>query len=308
MFNFSTAHLDRLIQAHHYDIRDEVVLFALRGCLPTNLQDITRSALKPLRQIAVDYQRLRCTVGWADRKNGQLMACPGSSVPHRKHIEKALAHSGQGANCLAPGLLRFAKGTHPSTGGYGSQVAFTQAQPFPHQRTQDDLDYDDDDVITVGFPGDNLHAAYVDSATSDFPPNFESAGCIVVAGFPVRQGYAQSRDLGCWPRFRDAAYAVEQDSFAMILAHGGETEAIATAPVGSVPCMLRYGSAGPLVERVQQALVGAGLLNPTQVDGRYGRTTLNAVVAFQRRERLSIDGTCALHTADALGIADWPRV
>ncbi len=50
MFNFSTAHLDRLIQAHHYDIRDEVVLFALRGCLPTNLQDITRSALKPLRQ------------------------------------------------------------------------------------------------------------------------------------------------------------------------------------------------------------------------------------------------------------------
>lgn len=94
----------------------------------------------------------------------------------------------------------------------------------------------------------------------------------------------------------------------MVLAHGGEAEAVATAALGTVPCMLRFGSVGPLVERVQRALVKAGLLEPAQVDARYGRATLTAVVAFQRRERLSIDGTCALHTADALGIANWPMV
>lgn len=308
MFTFSAAHLERLIEAHHYEIADNVVLFGLRGCLPTNLQDITKTALKPLRQVPVDHRRLRCTVGSADRQTGLLMACPGSTVPHLKHIEKALAQSGQGANCLTPGLLRFAKGKHPSAGGHGSHDAFQQAQPFPHQRTRDDLDYDDDDVITVGTPGDNLHASYADTTSNDFPPNFESAGCIVVAGFPLRQGYPQSRDLGCWPRFRDAAYATGQESFTLVLAHGGEAEAVATAALGTVPCMLRFGSAGPLVERVQRALVKAGLLEPAQVDARYGRATLTAVVAFQRRERLSIDGTCALHTADALGITNWPMV
>ena len=308
MFNFSVAHLDRLIQAHQYEIADEVVLFALRACLPTNLQDISKSALKPLRQLPVDYRRLRCTVGWADRQRGQLMACPGSTVPHQKHIERALAQSGQGANCLTPGLLRFDKGKHPSSGGYGSHDAFQQAQAFPHRRTRDDLDYDDDDVITVGTPGDNLHAAYADTASSDFPPNFESAGCIVVAGYPLRQGQPHSRDLGCWPRFRDAAYAEPQSSFALILAHGGEAEAVATAAPQSVPCMLRFGSVGQWVEQVQEALVKVGLLEAGQVDGSYGRTTLDAVVAFQRRERLSIDGTCALHTADALGISNWPLV
>jgi hypothetical protein len=308
MFNFSITHLERLIAAHHYAVTDNVVLFALRGCLPTNLQDVTKSELKPLRQIPVDYQRLRCTVGWADLQNGQLMACPASTVPHQKHIQKALKQSGQGTNCLMPGLLRFVKGTHPGAGGYGSHVAFRQAQPFPHQRTQDDLDYDDDDVITVGSPGDNLHAGYTDTTSSDFPANFESAGCVVVAGFPVRLGDPKSRDIGCWPRLRDAAYASAQDSFSMVLAYGGDGESVASAPPDSVPCLLRFGSTGPLVEKVQRALANLGLLDPGKVDSRYGRATLNAVVAFQRREKLSVDGTCALHTADALGIEDWPVV
>lgn len=308
MFNFSVAHLARLIEAHHYSITDDIVLFAFRGCLPTNLQDVTKTALKPLRQIPVDYLRLRCTVGWADLRSGQLMACPASTVPHQKHIQMALNKSGQGTNCLTPGLLRFAKGTHPGAGGHGSHVAFRQAQPFPYQRTKDDLDYDDDDVITVGTPGDNLHAGYTDTTSSDFPPNFESAGCIVVAGYPTRHGYSNSRDIGCWPRLRDAAYASAQESFSLILANGGEAEAVATAPPASVPCLLRFGSTGPLVAKVQHALAKVGLLEPGQIDSHYGRTTLNAVVAFQRRERLSVDGTCALNTADALGIIDWPLV
>lgn len=308
MFNFSVAHLARLIEAHHYPITDDVVLFALRGCLPTNLQDVSKTTQKPLRQVPVDHQRLRCTVGWADLRNGQLMACPASTVPHQKHIQMALNKSGQGTNCLTPGLLRFATGSHPGAGGYGSHVAFRQAQPFPHQRTKDDLDYDDDDVITVGTPGDNLHAGYTDTTSDDFPANFESAGCIVVAGYPARVGYPKSRDLGCWPRFRDAAYATGQDSFSLVLAYGGDAEAVATAPAGSVPCLLRFGSTGPLVEIVQQALVREGLLDPSHISSRYDHTTLIAVVAFQRRERLSVDGTCALHTADALGLKDWPMV
>jgi len=276
--------------------------------LPTNLQDVTLSARKPLRQAEIDYRRLRCTVGMVNRTEGLLMACPGSTVPHLKAVKAALARYGAGANRLVPGLLRFAKGAHPAAGGDGSHFAFTQAQPFPHSRTLEDLDFDDDDVIVTGFPGDNLHSAYVDSVGSDFPANFESAGCIVVAGFPKRIGRPATRDLGCWPRFRDAAYASGQMQFAFLLSTGPEAEAVATAEVGTVPCALRFGSEGPLVERMQQALVLQGLLEPTEVNGRFRARTLSAVTAFQRREQLSVDGTFALHSADALGIEDWPRV
>ena len=44
------------------------------------------------------------------------------------------------------------------------------------------------------------------------------------------------------------------------------------------------------------------------VDGDFGRGTLTAVVAFQKRSGLDGDGIVGQNTADALGIGDaWPR-
>lgn len=309
MFQFDSSHIERLLRTSLISIDKRYLLFAIRGCLPVNLQDIDWSPSKPLRQVPVDYRRLRCTVGLVDLEAKLLMACPASTVPRLDYVTQSARMEGEGTNQLMPGLLRFKQGQHPRAGGDRSHVAFLQDMPFPFQRTRDDVDYDDDDLILVESPGDNLHAAYVDSIGVEVPDKFESRGCIVVAGYPKRVGMPESRDIGCWPRFRDAAYATEARSLDMLLCLGSEAEAAAMAQPGSIPVRLRYGSAGPLVKQVQSELERRGLLALANgPSGKYQFETMRAVKELQRRERLSADATCGLYTADALGIENWPRV
>jgi peptidoglycan hydrolase-like protein with peptidoglycan-binding domain len=62
------------------------------------------------------------------------------------------------------------------------------------------------------------------------------------------------------------------------------------------------------VRAVHGALAKQGLLAKKDATGTYGRLTLLAVMEAQRRAGLAVDGACGLNTADALGLADWPRV
>lgn len=154
-------------------------------------------------------------------------------------------------------------------------------------------------------PGDNIRCACRESPAD---PGFDSNACLVVAGFAHRPGKPGSRDMGYWPRFRDAAYGSGRSRFAFLLALGSEAEAAAAAPAGTVPLRLRFGSSGPEVKSVQASLVKAGLLGRADANGSYDKPTLRAVMEAQRRAGLATDGTCGLNTADALDIADWPRV
>jgi hypothetical protein len=58
---------------------------------------------------------------------------------------------------------------------------------------------------------------------------------------------------------------------------------------------------GPVVERIQGALRGAGD-DPGPIDGIYGSLTSGAVVAHQRAHNLQIDGVVGPETAGSLGI------
>lgn len=71
----------------------------------------------------------------------------------------------------------------------------------------------------------------------------------------------------------------------------------AKPPVAS---MLSLGDRGPQVRELQAALNlhGAGLL----VDGDFGRDTQAAVMAFQGRKRLTVDGVAGRQTLAALGL------
>lgn len=78
----------------------------------------------------------------------------------------------------------------------------------------------------------------------------------------------------------------------------------APAPAGSSSGLLRRGSKGDAVKRVQQALktryrAYAGHL---AVDGDYGPATEAAVKEFQRRSGLSVDGVAGPATLRALGL------
>lgn len=306
MFTLDHAALARLAAAGAYDLGGaSCLLFGLRGCLPVNTADVTLGPAKPLRVVATDHEFLRCTMGVWFPAEATLMAVPGSTVPHRKAVTAAQAAAGRGANQVLPGLLRFAKGRHPRSGASPQQDAFVQDIDFPYQRSADDLDYDLDDPVLFETPGDNIHCAYRESPAD---PSFDSNGCLVVAGFALRQGKPGSRDIGCWPRFRDAAYGSGHGRFAFMLAMGSEAEAAAASAPATLPLRLRFGSTGPALRGVQAALVKQGLLPKKAATGAYDQQTLLAVMEAQRRAGLAVDGTCGLNTADALGIEDWPRV
>lgn len=306
MFTLTSAALERLARSGAYDLGTaRCILFGLRGCLPANTADVTVGPSKALRIVPVDHLSMRCTMGVWLPEDGTLMAVPGSTVPHRKAVEAAKAAGGLGANRILPGLLRFRKGKHPQSGNRPQQDAFVQAIDFPYQRSADDLDYDEQDPVAFETPGDNIHCAFADSPNA---PGFDSSGCLVVAGFAQRAGMPGSKDIGCWPRLRDTAYASGQRDFPFLLGNGTEAEASAVAAPGTLPLRLRFGSSGDTVRSVQSALARLGLLKRTDVDGGYGRLTVLAVREAQRRLSLAPDATCGLNTADALGIADWPTV
>ena len=306
MFMLDHAAVSRLAAAGAYDLgRDACVLFGLRGPLPVNTADVTVGKEKPVRVVAPDHEHLRCTLGVQFPREEVLLAVPGSTVPHRKAVEAAKAAGGRGANQVLPGLLRFEKGLHPRSGATPQQQAFLQAIDFPYQRSADDLDYDQDAPVLFETPGDNIRCACRESPAD---PGFDSNACLVVACFANRLGKPGSRDIGYWPRFRDAAYGSGRSRFAFLLALGSEAEAAAAAPAGTLPLRLRFGSSGPEVKSVQASLVKAGLLGRADANGSYDKPTLRAVMEAQRRAGLATDGTCGLNTADALDIADWPRV
>jgi len=66
--------------------------------------------------------------------------------------------------------------------------------------------------------------------------------------------------------------------------------------------VLEVGSSGSNVVKVQQRLIQFGYLKGT-ADGRYGEATRDAVILFQRRNGLAVDGRVGPSTAAALGVA-----
>ena len=65
--------------------------------------------------------------------------------------------------------------------------------------------------------------------------------------------------------------------------------------------VLEVGSSGSNVTKVQQRLIQYGYLKGT-ADGRYGEATRDAVILFQRRNNLPVDGRVGAKTAAALGV------
>ena len=72
--------------------------------------------------------------------------------------------------------------------------------------------------------------------------------------------------------------------------------------IGSSAAVLAWGSRGEQVRLVQQKLKEYGYLSGS-VDGIFGQETYNAVLWFQRKNGLTVDGRVGSATAAALGIS-----
>ena len=78
--------------------------------------------------------------------------------------------------------------------------------------------------------------------------------------------------------------------------------ALALLAPGALAAVLEVGSSGGDVTRVQKKLIQWGYLSGT-ADGKYGESTRNAVIAFQRKNGLTADGRVGTRTAAAMGIS-----
>ena len=68
------------------------------------------------------------------------------------------------------------------------------------------------------------------------------------------------------------------------------------------PTILRKGSSGDAVARLQQQLIEAGYdVGPDGADGKYGNNTFRAVVAFQEDHGLNVTGEAGQETMEAFG-------
>ena len=286
-----------------------LVFFGLRGALPLDIGGTAFAASHGIRLTGFDHLHMRCTLGqWrpADRK---LALFPGSTVPHRNAVSKARERGGIGANMLMLGRYKYQKGMHRAASRDGHR-AFRQAMFFPVWRTADDLDFDLQDRIDLGddsdsFVFDNLHCAFQDNIDAE---RFSSNGCQVVAGAPMSKRRNNMPETGPWARFIGNAYGADangQTQFVYLLFSGAEAAMLKEKAGQPVSRSARFGSSGEWVERVQTALQGKGF-DFLEVDGDFGRDTLQAVKAFQRRQfgPGTVDGIVGPNTAAALGI-DW---
>ena len=64
----------------------------------------------------------------------------------------------------------------------------------------------------------------------------------------------------------------------------------------------KFGSSGDQVKEIQQRLKDWGYYKG-KVDGKYGKETENAVIAFQKKHGISIDGIVGNQTAEKLGVS-----
>ncbi|MEO1920813.1 MAG: peptidoglycan-binding protein [Sphingomonadaceae bacterium] len=287
--------------------RGPLVFFGVRGMLPVDVSGTPFSAAHKLVLAPIDHRFMRCTLGIWKPVEGKLAVVPGSTVPHVFNMQKWIGKGGAKTNMLMLGKYLYSKGHH--VGKYSRHRAFRQAIFFPVWRTNDDLDYESDDIIDNdgGFVSDNLHCA---SNPNLDVPKFGSAGCQVVAGIP---GKPNSGELGPWKVFIDHTYngaVAHQNLFEYLLYSGFEVSRLADQPSAKHFRTCRFGSRGPHVGLIQQALhkLGyPGFLEAKSIDEDFGRNTLEAVLAFQRKNFGVADGVVGEQTASALEI-EWDTI
>ncbi len=304
MFQLNHQHLLQIAQLNHFNIDQTGLVFVgLRGCSPIDENDNEFREAVELELNAIDYTHLRCTMLQWNIDKKTVAAFPASTVPHEKHVSKSVLNNGVGTNRLMTGFYRdYRKGYHKA-GKPTGHAAFRQDGKLPIRRTADDTDYDAEDRVEFVRPYDNIHASWCPGM--DYP-KYASAGCQVIMGFPKcsKRG-ANSQHTGPWRAFQKHAYDIEQVSFNYMLLNGRDFRKVAINPNKKYSARLRYGSNGPLVGTLQQALKEKDYYEGF-VDKDFGPRTLFALLNFQSNVfgHDADDGVVGPMTAGALGI-DW---
>ena len=270
---------------------------ALRGAIPVDDgPDFRENHVICLME--VDYRSPRCVIAQWTPAEGRYAVFPGSTVHHVSYVD-----AGIGTNLMLPGRFEYRRGTHRANMPTAHE-AFRQISDAPILRHADGTANHYAASIQHYNPPNNLHAGWAMGV--DYPW-YGSAGCQVVVGFPQCPRRDDAPNVGPWKRFKDNAYATDQDVFAYILLNG--RDALRAARRGdAAPKRLQFGSAGEPVARLQEQHTRLALYSG-QVDGQLGVATHRAVLAFQEESFRpytdrpgAVDGVVGAITAEALGL------
>ncbi|WP_158267580.1 peptidoglycan-binding domain-containing protein [Adhaeribacter arboris] len=255
-----------------------MIFLGVRGAMPVNPDQPAFAGSHQLILTSIDHQHPRCTlVQWLPSQQ-KLAVYPGSTVPHQRYIRQARADGGAGANQLVTGYYKdYRKGDH-NLDSPTRHRAFRQMEARYVQRTIDDLVYKTDDRMEFNNPFDNLHAAWCMGVNH---PDFASAGCQVVVGYPhcVKRGALP--DSGPWASFVDNAYKLAQDRFPYVLLTGQDYFRAAAGNLDVSDYRLRFGSVGNEVRELQMRLKNKRFYEGI-IDDQFGPRTMSAVFTFQR--------------------------
>ncbi|MBL8908169.1 MAG: peptidoglycan-binding protein [Rhizobiales bacterium] len=309
-FTLTEDHLAALFELANLDTPDnQLIFFGLRGCVPLDDSGTPFASQHQLEFARVDYTHMNCTIGqW--RPGSGFAVFPGSTVPYIERIKRKISAGGAGVNQLALGFYSgnhsYYRGIHQVNDPNLRHRAFRNDSSLPVQRTADDADYDADDTLYYQVVYDNIHCARQLNTSA---AQYSSNGCQVIAGRPQTPAKGWNEELGPWKKFVENAYKLEQSRFSYGLFSGFEALKIAELGPANRAQTVRFGSSGPLVTAVQEALLHHQYdLGPAGADGDCGFTTVNAIRRFQLKHlgRESVDMIVGPATAEALGIA-WPK-
>lgn len=291
----------------------EKLLFGIRGCVLPDPKRVTDfAAAHIVRDIRPDHINNLCLLGVLDFANKKIALFAGSTVPNVDLMEMQ-ARGLLACNMLPTGMHTYRVGAHKRTRQPG---AFRQQASVWVHRAKGMLEYSLDandniwDDLDGALPADNIHAAILNYRRK--PPYFSSAGCQVVEGAYGADGapigpwadFRRHADLSHPPVLTDQNGASTDDGreFSYVLVTGKEAHVLATmgpAPVES----LRYGSEGKRVEKLQDVLLKAAVLDGSYQRGKIDRKTMGALIKWQGSQRLPPTGILA--RADAQSLDVW---
>lgn len=270
---------------NNLSITTDCHILMIRGCSCSSYGEWQEELI--IKKEKIDHQSMNCVfVILHPYDSSFLMPLKGSTTPHAKYLNLALARGGNGANQLELGFYRgYEKGLHyPSK--ETAHFALRQTNPQPVRRTKDNLSFDLEDRIEVGNFNDNIHAAwnsYLGAKTH------ASGGCLVIAGYPDCQ--RRTGNTLHWKIFYDTIYAQTQQSFNVLLV---SYDWVSKTVNNTMKKLIVFGSDEDNVKAIQSKLV----VN----ESFCGPKTYKAILDYQRENGLVVDGIVGPQTLKKMGI------
>lgn len=265
--------LSSLCNYYQYSFTEKgLVIFAIRGSLPKAALRGNFTAISGFKEgyeinsAPINYRSCRCTIGLWNTQLNTISIFPGSTLPSLIYLAANTA-SLQTFNILCPGNYVLRKGIHPRNENYQKHNALLMdgygLVKIPVvKKLKNAFAFD---MLTttykVTLPGDNLHAARTEPIAIDAKDyclqmlelNYSSSGCITIAGQPKEYVQTTLADTtwNCWETFMQLLNEnTNQTHFNFVLFDYSDLN----SSISTKPEIIRYGSTGNAVEKLQQLL------------------------------------------------------